>query len=157
MNDFMRLKKVICLILSLLIFCSIGILYLRKGVLERKKIWSIINSFTSKDIHYLDNSFESTTIIEYQEHQDTYNNVRKNVNKAFENNYYMMSPDAMYIDRKLDKKGKANRIRLIGWPKYNNRSIEFTITVEYITKWNDIKITKISSENELFGKIFFDK
>ncbi len=96
-------------------------------------------------------------MIEYQEYKATYDNVRQNVVKAFEDNYYIMMPTAMYIDRKLDKNGKINRIRLIGWPKFNGKSIEFGITVEHIVNWNSTEITKISSENEMFGKIFFDK
>ncbi len=157
MRSKRRFYIVISLLIICLIICSIGVLCLRKEVLARKKKHSIIDSFTSRDIQYLDNSLEATTMIEYQEYKATYDNVRQNVVKAFEDNYYIMMPTAMYIDRKLDKNGKINRIRLIGWPKFNGKSIEFGITVEHIVNWNSTEITKISSENEMFGKIFFDK
>jgi len=130
---------------------------LRKEKLASKKTWSIIDSFTNKDIEYMDDSLEADTIIQYREYHDTYDNLRQNVVKAFEDNYYTMSKDDMYIDTKLDKIGEIDTIRLIGWREFDGESIEFNITVEYIANWNGTKVTKISSDDELFGKIFFDK
>ncbi|NLB80622.1 MAG: hypothetical protein GX800_03185 [Clostridiaceae bacterium] len=148
-------REIIYIALTLAIIGVIGVIYFGRAESETRKLQSIIHSFTKSDIQYLDDSVSSTTLVKYRDYKERYKNVRSNVIKAFDNDYFTMQPDSMYIDTKLSKEGDLNRVRLIGWPKVNEKEVELTIVIEYIARRNGIQIIQISSDEELFGRIFF--
>jgi len=82
----------------LISFIVIGGIYYINYISTVRTIDKIKYGIVNKNIENLDRSLLLETVFVYEDNNNTYLNLRENILQLFQNDYYSMEQDAIYID-----------------------------------------------------------